>query len=132
MESTTEEHAGGTEETIDTLVLADAAEPTDRPADRIREAIEESAARGAPMVSAPIMQAKLFSVYDDAKAEPEALALVQRHLQLTLERSWYSAQEVEEVADQLDWLLGLVTAVPDVVEGELDVGGVEPEAAPAE
>ena len=132
MESRTEEHAGGTEETTDVLVLADAAELTGRPADRIREAIEESAARGAPMVSAPIMQAKLFSVYDDAKAEPEALALVQRHLQLTLERSWYSAQEVEELADQLDWLLGLATAVPDPSEGEPDVDDVEPEAAPAE
>jgi uncharacterized protein YbjT (DUF2867 family) len=112
MESTTEEHAGSTDKTVDALVLAETPELTGRPADRIRQAIEESEARGAPMVSAPIMQARLFSVYDDARAEPEALALVQRHLQLTLERSWYSAQEVEELADQLDWLLGLATAVP--------------------
>lgn len=84
------------------------------------------------MVSAPIMQARLFSVYDDARAEPEALALVQRHLQLTLERTWYSAKEVEELADQLDWLLGLATVAPDFGEGEPDVGGVEPEAATIE
>lgn len=82
------------------------------------------------MVSAQIMQAKLFSVYEDASAEPEALALVQRHLQLTLERSWYSAQEVEELADQLDWLLGLATS--DLVDAEPDADDVEPEAATAE
>jgi uncharacterized protein YbjT (DUF2867 family) len=132
MESTTEEHAGNTEETIEALVLAETPELTSRPADRIRQAIELSAARGAPMVSAPIMQARLFSVYDDARAEPEALALVQRHLQLTLERSWYSAQEVEELADQLDWLLGLATAAPDLGEDEPEVDAVEPEGAPAE
>jgi len=132
MESTTEEHAGGTEETTDVLVLGEAPELTGRPADRIRQAIEESEARGAPMVSAPIMQARLFSVYDDARAEPEALALVQRHLQLTLERSWYSAQEVEELADQLDWLLGLAAAAPDPGEGEPELDGIEPEATATE
>lgn len=132
MESTTEEHAGSTEESVDALVPQEAPVLTGRPAGRIRQAIEESAARGAPMVSAPIMQARLFSVYDDARAEPEALALVQRHLRLTLERTWYSAKEVEELAEQLDWLLGLASAAPDPGEGEPDVEVVEPEAATIE
>lgn len=131
MESTTEEHAGSTEE-LEAVETAEASALAGRPADRIREAIEESAARGAPMVSAQIMQAKLFSVYDDARAEPEALALVQRHLQLTLERSWYSAKEVEELADQLDWMLGLASAVTELGEADADADGVEPEAAIAE
>ena len=129
MESTTEEHAGNAEE-LDSVAPAEPPALTGRPADRIRQAIAESEARGAPMVSAQIMQAKLFAVYDDATAEPEALALVQRHLQLTLERSWYSAQEVEELADQLDWLLGLATS--DLVGAEPQADGVEPEAATAE
>lgn len=57
------------------------------------------------MVSAQAMQAKLFTVYDDAAAAPEALALVQRHLGLTLDRTWYSAEEVGRLADELDLLL---------------------------
>lgn len=97
-----------------------------RPADRIRLAVEESAARGAPMVSAQLVQAKLFSVYDDAVAVPEALTLVQQHLRLTLDRTWYSAKEVEDLADQLDWLLQL----PTVGSGEADpdTDGAEPAA----
>lgn len=78
-----------------------------RAAGRIREAAAEAAQRGAPMVSAQAVQAKLFQVYDDAADVPEALALVQRHLRLTLDRTWYSAQEIDDLADQLDWLLGL-------------------------
>jgi hypothetical protein len=96
-----------------------------RPADRIRAAIEESAARGAPMVSSQLVQAKLFSVSDDAAAVPEALALVQQHLRLTLDRTWYSAKEVEDLADQLDWLLRL----PSLGSGEADSGTVGPDTA---
>lgn len=88
------------------------APPADAPgssgvAGTIRAALDDSAARGAPMVSAQAMQARLFQVYDDASAVPEALALVQRHLRLTLDRTWYSPHEVDDLADQLDWLLGL-------------------------
>ncbi len=111
MGSVAEEQAGNAQE-LDAVEAAEAPAPTGRPADRIREAVEETAGRGAPMVSAQVMQAKLFAVYDDARAEPEALALVQRHLQLTLERSWYSTEEVEDLADQLDWLLGLSSPNP--------------------
>lgn len=106
-----------------------APEPTGRPADRIRAAVGESAARGAPMVSAQLMQAKLFSVYDDAAAVPEALALVQQQLRLTLDRTWYSAHEVEDLADQLDWMLGLASAGPAESEAEPDADGAEPAAA---
>jgi hypothetical protein len=98
-------------------------------AGRIRAARAEAEQRGAPMVSSLAMQAKLFDVYDDASAVPEALALVQRHLRLTLDRTWYSPQEVEDLADQLDWLLGLgpgETAAPD--EGP-DVDEPAPAAA---
>ena len=73
----------------------------------LRAALDDAAARGAPMVSAQAMQARLFQVYDAASAAPEALALVQRHLRLTLDRTWYSPHEVDDLADQLDWLLGL-------------------------
>jgi hypothetical protein len=111
MESVAEEQAGNAQG-LDAVEGAEAPVPTGRPADRIRAAVEETADRGAPMISAQVMQEKLFAVYDDARAEPEALALVQRHLQLTLERSWYSAKEVEDLADQLDWLLGLAFRSP--------------------
>jgi hypothetical protein len=55
------------------------------------------------------MQAKLFSVYDAAAAAEEALALVQQQLTLTLNRSYYDADEVESMASQLDALLALDT-----------------------
>lgn len=109
MEHTADEHTDGTAQDVASGGVAVVPDPGPvvGPADRIRAAVVEAGARGAPMVSAQIMQAKLFSVYDDAAAVPEALALVQRHLGLTLDRNWYSAQEVEQLADQLDWLLGL-------------------------
>jgi len=81
------------------------------PAERIRSLLDEAELRGAPMVSAQAMQAKLFMVYDDASAVPDALALVQRHLGLTLDRTWYSADEVERLAGELDMLLSLDAAV---------------------
>ncbi len=39
---------------------------------------------------------------------------MQRHLALTLERTWYSGEEVSRLADQLDWLLGLAAVAPGV------------------
>jgi hypothetical protein len=53
------------------------------------------------------MQAKLFSVYDAAAAAEDALALVQQQLTLTLNRSYYEADEIESMAAQLDSLLAL-------------------------
>jgi len=73
--------------------------------DRVRDLVAESVARGAPMISAQAVQARLFAVYDDASTVPGALVLVQRHLGLTLDRNWYSAQEIESLAGQLDELL---------------------------
>lgn len=111
---------GQTSDLIGTTNLTGAAVPgegtvlADVPADRIRSLVAEAEARGAPMVSAQAMQAKLFTVYDEASAVPEALALVQRHLGLTLDRTWYSAEEIDQLADQLDWLLG-VGALEDSV-----------------
>jgi hypothetical protein len=55
------------------------------------------------------MQAKLFSVYDAAAAAEDALALVQQQLTLTLDRSYYEADEIESMAAQLDYLLALDT-----------------------
>lgn len=103
----------------------------------IRSARAEAERRGAPMVSAQLVQAKLFEAYDDAAAVPEALALVQRHLRLTLDRTWYSPQEIDDLADQLDWLLGLERSGPAAQDGEAYVdepdvdGAVADEAAGA-
>jgi hypothetical protein len=58
-------------------------------------------------VSAQAMQARLFSVYDAATAAEDALALVQQQLTLTLNRSYYEADEIETMADRLDSLLTL-------------------------
>ena len=61
--------------------------------------------RGTRLVSAKAMQARLFSVYDAAAAAEEALALVQEQLTLTLNRSYYDADEIESTATALDALL---------------------------
>ena len=53
------------------------------------------------------MQARLFSVYDAAAAAEEALTLVQEQLTLTLQRHYYEADEIEQMADELDSLLML-------------------------
>ncbi len=67
------------------------------------------------------MQAKLFSVYDAAAAAAEALAVVQEHLTLTLNRNYYEADEIESMASQLDALLMLESldlSEEDLVSGE--------------
>jgi hypothetical protein len=81
----------------------DLVDPT--PGRRLRDLVGEATGRGAPMVSSHAMQSRLFSVYDDVASQPEALALVQRHLGLTLDRTWYSAREVESLASILDGML---------------------------
>src|SRR5471032_508733 len=58
--------------------------------------------RGTRFVSAQAMQARLFSVYDAAAAAEDALALVQQQLTLTLNRSYYEADEIEHMASELD------------------------------
>lgn len=97
----------GTEETV-AVAPPDAAVAAQSGAvARLRALRDEAAARGAPMVSSPAMQARLFEVYDEAATAPEALELVQGNLRLTLERNWYSASEIDQLADQLDWFLAM-------------------------
>ena len=87
-------------------------EPT--PGDALRSLPTEAQQRGTRFVSAHAMQARLFSVYDAAAAAEDALALVQQQLTLTLDRSYYDADEIESMADQLDYLLALDTMdLPD-------------------
>jgi len=90
-------------------------EPT--PGDALRSLPTEAQQRGTRFVSAHAMQAKLFSVYDAAAAAEDALALVQQQLTLTLDRSYYDADEIESMADQLDYLLALDTM--DLPDNEL-------------
>jgi hypothetical protein len=99
------------------------------PAGRLRALIAETEVRGAPMVSSQSLQNRLFEIYDAASAVPEALALVQHNLALTLERTWYTSAEIEALADQIEWLLDReIDIVPDTVEAGL----AEPSAADLE
>jgi hypothetical protein len=77
------------------------------PGDVLRTLPAEAQQRGTRFISAQAMQAKLFSVYDAAAAAEDALALVQQQLTLTLNRSYYDADEIEKMASQLDSLLAL-------------------------
>jgi uncharacterized protein YcgI (DUF1989 family) len=79
------------------------------PGDALRALPAEAAGRGTRFVSAQAMQARLFSVYDAATAAEDALALIQSQLTLTLNRSYYEADEIEQMASQLDSLLSLDT-----------------------
>ncbi len=79
------------------------------PGDVLRTLPTEAQQRGTRFISAQAMQAKLFSVYDAAAAAEDALALVQQQLTLTLNRSYYDAEEIEKMASQLDSLLALDT-----------------------
>jgi hypothetical protein len=76
-----------------------------RPGDALRSLPGEARRRGTRLVSARAMQARLFSVYDAAAAAEEALTLVQEQLTLTLNRSYYEADEIESTAARLDALL---------------------------
>ena len=100
------------QETQETVAAAPAT-----PGDALRSLPAEAAGRGTRFVSAQAMQARLFSVYDAAAAAEDALALVQGQLTLTLNRSYYEADEIEQMAAQLDSLLSLDTVEP--APGEL-------------
>jgi hypothetical protein len=92
------------EQAEDTAITAPAT-----PGDALRALPAEAADRGTRFVSAQAMQARLFSVYDAAAAAEDALALVQNQLTLTLNRSYYEKDEIEQMATQLDSLLSLDT-----------------------
>ena len=94
------------------------------PGDALRALPAEAADRGTRFVSAQAMQARLFSVYDAAAAAEDALALVQDQLTLTLNRSYYEADEIEQMAQQLDDLLALDTV--EDTRGELRHRRVSP------
>src|SRR3974390_286461 len=101
--------AGG-EVTGDDVTGDDAAVAEERPVspgDALRSLPIEAERRGTRFVSAQAMQARLFSVYDAAAAAEGALSLVQSQLTLTLDRSYYDADEIEQMARQLDSLLAL-------------------------
>jgi hypothetical protein len=96
---------------------------TPTPGDLLRSLPVEAESRGTRYVSAQAMQARLFSVYDAAAAAEEALAMVQQQLTLTLNRSYYEADEIKSLAAQLDSLLALdsvdLTDALDLNEGDL-------------
>jgi hypothetical protein len=98
-----------------------------RPGDALRSLPDEARQRGTRLVSARAMQARLFSVYDAAAAAEEALALVQEQLTLTLNRSYYEADEIESTAARLDALL-TPTVVWEEFRGtdDADVSGGTP------
>ena len=106
-ELTTEEVAGD-----------DAATGGPTPGDLLRSLHGEAQQRGSQYVSANAMQARLFSIYDAAAAAEDALALVQQQLTLTLDRSFYEAEEIATMAAQLDALL----AVDAELSAELTTG----------
>jgi hypothetical protein len=87
------------------------------PGDQLRALPTEAQQRGTRFVSAQAMQARLFSVYDAAAAAEDALALVQQQLTLTLNRSYYEADEIEHMATELDSLLALESL--DLTEEDL-------------
>jgi hypothetical protein len=96
---------------------------TPTPGDLLRSLPVEAETRGTRYVSAQAMQARLFSVYDAAAAAEDALAMVQQQLTLTLNRSYYEADEIKSLAAQLDSLLALdsvdLTDALDLNEGDL-------------
>jgi hypothetical protein len=94
-----------------------AGQPVPTPGDQLRALPTEAQQRGTRFVSAQAMQARLFSVYDAAAAAEEALDLVQQQLTLTLNRSYYEADEIETMAAQLDALLMLESI--DLSEADL-------------
>lgn len=93
------------------------------PGDLLRSLPVEAETRGTRYVSAQAMQARLFSVYDAAAAAEAALAMVQHQLTLTLNRSYYEAEEITNLAAELDSLLALdsvnLTDALDANEGDL-------------
>ena len=70
------------------------------------------------MVSSLAMQTRLFDVYDEVAASPEALALLQQHLKLTLERTWYRPEEIETLASQMETYLADQETAADAGAGE--------------
>jgi hypothetical protein len=98
--------------------------PTPTPGDLLRSLPVEAETRGTRYVSAQAMQARLFSVYDAAAAAEEALAMVQHQLTLTLNRSYYEAEEIKNLAAELDSLLALdsVELAEALDEGDLVSG----------
>ena len=118
------------ERTIDGATLEESEGTLETPGDALRSLPVEAQQRGTRFVSAEAMQARLFSVYDAAAAAEDALKLVQDHLTRTLGRRYYEADEIEEMAAQLDALLAL-----EAIDIEaIDIEGLdsEPVGSPTE
>jgi hypothetical protein len=105
----------GSTEQDSTPEVSEDREPT--PGDLLRSLPVEAETRGTRYVSAQAMQARLFSIYDAAAAAEDALAMVQQQLTLTLDRSYYEADEIKSMAAQLDSLLTL---------DDVDLAAVDP------
>jgi hypothetical protein len=105
----------GSTEQDGTHEVSEDREPT--PGDLLRSLPAEAETRGTRYVSAQAMQARLFSIYDAAAAAEDALAMVQQQLTLTLDRSYYEADEIKSMAEQLDSLLTL---------DDVDLAAVDP------
>ncbi|MDQ1361330.1 MAG: hypothetical protein QOJ44_1707 [Acidimicrobiaceae bacterium] len=105
----------GSTEQDSTPEVSEDREPT--PGDLLRSLPVEAETRGTRYVSAQAMQARLFSIYDAAAAAEDALAMVQQQLTLTLDRSYYEADEIKSMAAQLDSLLTL---------DDMDLAAVDP------
>ena len=99
--------------------LQQGAETGVTPGDQLRSLPDEAGRRGSRLVSARAMQARLFSVYDAAAAAEDALALVQRQLTLTLDRQYYDADEIEQMASELDSLLALESELGSDLSADL-------------
>jgi hypothetical protein len=118
MDEATMDEATDTRESPETSEETDMSEETTMtPGDQLRALPTEAQQRGTRFVSAQAMQARLFSVYDAAAAAEDALALVQQQLTLTLNRSYYEADEIETMATELDSLLALESM--GLTEGDL-------------
>jgi hypothetical protein len=106
----------------------DVATGSPTPGDLLRSLPGEAKERGSQYVSANAMQARLFSIYDAAAAAEDALELVQQQLTITLNRSFYEADEIATMAEQLDTLL----AVDAELSAELSAGLAAEEAVSSE
>jgi hypothetical protein len=75
------------------------------PGEQLQELVVAAKELGSPFVSAERLQAGLFEIYDAAANVPSALELTQQHLKLTLDRTWFTYEQVGELGSRIDDLL---------------------------
>jgi hypothetical protein len=113
------------ESTLEPTTLTEAAR-------QVRSLVVEASDRGAGTVSAEALQSRLFEIYDEVLTSPEALELVQQHLRRTLDRTWYGADEVAALADQIDWFLTVEPGIEVPDPGDGDPAAVDEVAGPSD